>query len=97
MATSHEVGCINKGNRQSQHDHIRNIGGVNSDGSRWKLSQEQAIADIEAGKYHFYVRKGGSTVDVIVAVSQYGNKYLKTRADGEKPDNLLSLPECPPA
>jgi len=22
-------------------------------------------------------------------------KYLKTRADGEQPDNLLALPECP--
>jgi hypothetical protein len=32
---------------------------------------------------------------VIIAVSPYGHKYLKTQADGEHPDNLLSLPECP--
>jgi hypothetical protein len=32
---------------------------------------------------------------VVVAVSRYGNKYIKTTADGEQPDNLLSLPECP--
>ncbi len=30
-----------------------------------------------------------------VETSRYGNKYLKTEADGEQPDNLLSLPECP--
>ncbi|WP_157785358.1 DUF3892 domain-containing protein, partial [Bradyrhizobium yuanmingense] len=24
-----------------------------------------------------------------------GHKYIKTKADGIQPDNLLSLPECP--
>ncbi|WP_293875992.1 MULTISPECIES: DUF3892 domain-containing protein [unclassified Sphingomonas] len=37
----------------------------------------------------------GSTVQVIVARSVSGNKYLKTQSDGEQPNNLLSLPECP--
>jgi hypothetical protein len=32
---------------------------------------------------------------VIVAVSQWGNKYIKTTADGVHPNNLLALPECP--
>jgi hypothetical protein len=34
-------------------------------------------------------------VRVIVAVSRYGNKYPKTEIDGDDPNNLLSLPECP--
>ncbi|MGO7416641.1 DUF3892 domain-containing protein [Rhizobium ruizarguesonis] len=29
------------------------------------------------------------------AKSAAGNKYLKTTADGDQPNNLLSLPECP--
>jgi hypothetical protein len=29
------------------------------------------------------------------AFSRFGNKYLKTEADGEQENNLLSLPECP--
>ena len=33
-------------------------------------------------------------LDVIVATSAYGN-YLKTDADREQPDKLLSLPTCP--
>jgi len=37
----------------------------------------------------------GRRATIIVAVSRFGNKYLKTEADGEQPDNLLSLPECP--
>ena len=32
--------------------------------------------------------------DVVVAVSRFGNKYLKTVADGDQPNNLLSLYEC---
>jgi Protein of unknown function (DUF3892) len=31
--------------------------------------------------------------EVIVALSRYGNKYLKTVADGDAPNNLLALPE----
>ncbi len=90
-----QVKCINKTDRQNAHERIRAIGGINPDGARWKLSQEQAIVGIETGKYHFVVSVNGRTVNVIVATSRFGNKYLKTEADGDHPNNLLSLPECP--
>lgn len=93
MSTSHEVLCINKNDRNDWHERITYIGGKNGDGSRWKVSQQDAISGIESGKWAFYVRRGGQTVDVIVA-TRNGRKYLKTRADGEQPNNLLSLPEC---
>ena len=40
-------------------------------------------------------RPPGHRVNVIIAQSAYGNLYLKTEADGEHPNNLLALPECP--
>ena len=90
-----QVSCINKSDRYDPHERIKNIGGINDDGTQWKLTQEQAIKDIEAGKYSVYVSVQGKTVRVVVAKSQYGNKYIKTEADGDQPNNLLSLPECP--
>jgi hypothetical protein len=95
MATRRQAQCINKTNRSSSYDRISHIGGVNSLGTRWKLTQDEAIQGIENGDYSFYVSKAGHTVDVIVSKSAFGNKYIKTVNDGEIPDNLLSLPECP--
>lgn len=96
MATQHQVRCINKSDRYNPHERILSIGGLNPDGTRWKLKQQDAIEGIEQGKWSFYVNSGGKTVSVIVATSTHGYKYLKTEADGEHPNNLLSLPECPP-
>lgn len=94
MAEQREIQCINKSNRASAHERILNIGGVIG-GRRWKMTQGEAIKGIEQRVYAFYVNRGGSQVKVVVATSQYGNKYIKTEADGEQPNNLLSLPECP--
>jgi hypothetical protein len=96
MANNAEIKCINKSDRTNPHERITHIGGPNNDGTRWRMTQEDAIAHIEAGRWQFYVsRPAGDTVWVVVATSKWGNKYIKTTADGDQPNNLLSLPECP--
>jgi hypothetical protein len=94
MAISAEIKCITKRDRQSRHERIHSVGGVNPDGARWKLSEEEAIAGIENGKWAFYTRGGGESANVIIAM-HLGRKYLKTDRDSTTKDNLLSLPECP--
>ncbi|MEH7111524.1 DUF3892 domain-containing protein [Neobacillus niacini] len=81
-------------NRSNPHERITHVGGKNADGTRWRITQESAIQGIEDGKWAFYVSVGGRTVDVIVAKSQYGHKYLKTVPDGVQPNNLLNLAVC---
>jgi hypothetical protein len=93
MAERHQIRCIVKQDRTNPHERITQVGGQNADGTTWKISQEAAIEGIESNKWAFYVRQGVYEADVIVA-SRNGRKYLKTRNDGESPDNLLSLPQC---
>lgn len=94
MAQRVQISCINKKEHYNPHERIINIGGLNSNGTRWKISQADAIQYIENGTFSFYVSVGGYTTDVIIALHN-GNKYLKTKPDSTGKDNLLSLPECP--
>lgn len=91
---AYRVDCINKSDRHSQWERITHLGGVGDrDNKRWKCTQQECIDFIEK-KVRFYVSKNGHEVDLVVAVSASGNKYVKTTADHDTQDNLLSLPEC---
>lgn len=101
MATTTEVAtktiqiqCINKLDRPNPHERIKAVGGSQNGG--WKISQQTAIDYIERNEWKFFVKPPNAkdSVWVVVAVSRYGHKYLKTENDGEDQNNLLSLPEC---
>lgn len=90
MAYTATIKCIKKSDRDNAWERITHVGG---DG--WSQTQEKTIQEIDEGSWEYYVGVGGKRVKVVVAVSRFGNKYLKTESDGEAPNNLLSLPECP--
>ena len=96
MAARVQIKCINKTPRQDPHLRISHVGGTNkTDGGRWKLTEDKAIAGIKAGTWSFYVSvPSAGTVDVIIATHS-GHEDLKTTADGLHPNNLLALSECP--
>jgi len=43
MPERHEIRCVNKSDRPNPHERITHVGGVNPDGSRWKLTQQVAV------------------------------------------------------
>lgn len=94
MPNRFRIRCINKLPRNDPYQRITHVGGYGT--SQWKLDVPDVIGRIKSGKEAFYVeRPQGDEVDVIVAVSRFGNEYIKTTADGDEPNNLLNLPECP--
>lgn len=94
MAGRFRIGCINKSERSDPYTRITHVGGRGR--TQWKLEVADVVRRIQTGQEAFYVeRPQGDQVEVIVAVSRAGNTYIKTTADGDEPNNLLSLPECP--
>ena len=89
----YQVTCREK---HSLYERIISIGCAEvGTGTIKRFTEDEAINSIENGTDNFYVeRPKGHRVWVIVAERE-GRKYIKTEADGEKPDNLLSLDECP--
>ena len=85
-----EIDCVVRENET-----IRNVGGRNPDGTRWRVSEQDVIRHIESGDLRFYVSENGARAWVVVGTSAAGRKYLKTEADGEPPRNLPGLPDCP--
>lgn len=92
--TKLQVRCIDKTDHCSAHERIRAIGGFYANGAAWKLSQHEAIQKIEEGSYRFFVSIDSKPLNVIIATSREGFKYLTTAADGEFPNQLLKLYEC---
>ena len=85
---------VKKPNHPGAHERIQAIGGVR-EGRSWEHPRDKAIVNIDNKKIHYYVElRGGSKVDVIAPNAI--PRYLTTEHDGEKQNNLLSLPDCAP-
>lgn len=71
-------------------ERIDSIAGVNSDRSRWSLTQTAAISLIEAGTDEFFVTAEGQPVKLAVLLVR-DHKYLGTEREKSHPDDLMNL------
>ncbi|MBA3670224.1 MAG: DUF3892 domain-containing protein [Sphingomonas sp.] len=83
-----QVTCINKQPRQNAYEGITHLGGHN-----WKWTRAEVIASIQNKANTFYTLVGGNRGNIAVIDGPTG-PYLRTYADGQWNDNLLSLAEC---
>jgi Protein of unknown function (DUF3892) len=88
-----QITCIVKQHPQSSHEHITHVGNPPT----WVWTREQVISSIDAKTNTFYVvdPRNGKRSDVAVVRPVGLAPYLRTHADGDWNDNLLSLNQCP--
>jgi hypothetical protein len=92
---AYQITYVKKDSRYNPYEQVTHLGGTSGgpESRPWKITQQAAIRGIESGQWSFYVNQGGQWVNLVVAVSRFGKKYLKTQVDSNEPNNLLSLPE----
>lgn len=89
--SDYEVNCVNKPNRNSQHEHITHIGNTNG---KWRLTRESAISRIEAKTDSFYTVDRTTGKKVYIGVFKEPGKAPYLRTDGNWNNNLLAQAEC---
>jgi len=88
-----QVTCITKLYPQSAHEHITHLG----NSGRWMWTREQVIESIEARTNTFFVLdpSNGKRADIGVVRESGKTPYVRTYADRQWNNNLLSLNQCP--
>jgi hypothetical protein len=88
------VTCITNPHPLSPHEHITHLG---NPAAGWKWTRDEVIASIDAQTNTFYVvdQNNGNRSNVGIVRPAGRAPYLRTHADGDWNDNLLSLNQCP--
>lgn len=91
-----QVTCITKPNAQSPHEHITHLGNRAGANGGWIWPREAVIESIEAKTNTFFVLDpaNGKRADIGVVREAGKAPYLRTYADGQWNNNLLSLNQC---
>ena len=88
------VTAVGRAYSRDPFERVASIGGVNSDHTRWSLSQPAAIALIEKGSDEFFFQVGEQRVRVVV-LTHGGEKYLQSEREKTHPDDLLKVNAAP--
>jgi hypothetical protein len=89
-----QVTCIIKPNIGSTHEHITHLG---NPAANWVWTRDQVIQSIDGKTNTFYVVDPANGKRAYIGVVRELGKapYLRTYADGQWNNNLLSLNQCP--
>jgi hypothetical protein len=89
----HRVTWVEADDRSDYDRCINRLGGELADGvDAWSLTLPDAIAAYEAGQEFYVLGADGEEVPLILVTSRAGRKYLRTKRDTDRPNNLLALP-----
>ena len=92
-----KITCINKdyGDHYDPHEAITHLGWINeSTNSAGKSTRQEIVDFIENGNTAYTKDTQGNIAYLVVRISRFGNKFVKTLADGRDTNNLLELMEC---
>jgi Protein of unknown function (DUF3892) len=90
-----EVRWTTKSDKTAPYERILEIGTPTMDGACYRISHGQAVRDQLSGVKQFGVSVNGVMIGLKVATTPDGHRYLKSMDDGDQPDSLLNLPDCP--
>jgi hypothetical protein len=91
IMSRYRVTCITK---HEKYERILNLGCYSPANIFHTFPEDEVIRRIEGGHDTFYVERPSGHVAELEVAEHEGRKYVKTKPDGERPDNLLSLAQC---
>lgn len=89
-----QITCIIKPHAQSPHEHITHVSGP---ALRRLWTREEVISSIDSKTHSFFVQDPRTGKRATVGVVRIAGRlpFIRTYADGQWNDNLLSLNQCP--
>jgi hypothetical protein len=88
----YRVACTEK---REKHEHIVSLGCYGPGNSHHNFTEREVINRIDSGADTFYSERPDGHVAEIIVERMFGEEFLKTKPDGERPNNLDWLPDCP--
>ena len=92
MAIVLKVNWVELSDQPDPYQRIGHLGG-NAGEMEWRHSIAEAIRSLERNLFHYYVEKDERPMRLEIGLAPNGRKYLKTHADKDRPESLLTLPE----
>ncbi len=92
-----KITCINKdnGDHYDPNEAITHLGWINESNNKSGIATLQEMIKFLENQNDAYVKDGfGNIAYLVVRTSRFGNKFVKTIADGKESNNLLELIEC---